>query len=71
MLLTVSLLLAAACVIPAAGKLLGHSHMRLAAEHFGIGWRRYQLIGTPNWPPPLASSSGWRGARLGWPPPPG
>ena len=36
MLVTVSLLLAAACRFPAAGKLAGHPHMRHAAAHFGI-----------------------------------
>jgi hypothetical protein len=42
---TVSLLLAAACLLPAAGKLLGHPKMRHAAAHFGIPWPRYRLIG--------------------------
>ena len=45
MFVTVSLLLAVACLLPAAGKLLGHPKMRHAAAHFGIGWSRYQLIG--------------------------
>jgi DoxX-like family len=45
MLVTVSLLLAAACLVPAAGKLLGHPKMRRSAAHFGIAWRRYQFIG--------------------------
>ena len=44
MLLIVSLLLVASCVIPAAGKLLGHPKMRESAGKFGISWRRYQLI---------------------------
>ena len=42
---TVSLLLAAACLLPAAGKLLGHPKMRHAAAHFGIRWSTFQLIG--------------------------
>jgi uncharacterized membrane protein YphA (DoxX/SURF4 family) len=42
---TVSLLLAAACLLPAVGKLLGHPKMRQSAAHFGISWSRYQLIG--------------------------
>jgi uncharacterized membrane protein YphA (DoxX/SURF4 family) len=42
---TVSLLLAAACLLPAAGKLLGHPKMRQSAARFGIPWPRYQLIG--------------------------
>ena len=45
MLVTVSLQLAAACPVPAAGKLLGHPKMRRSAAHFGIAWRHYQFIG--------------------------
>ena len=45
MFVTISLLLAAACLLPAAGKLLGHPKMRQSAEHFGILWPRYRLIG--------------------------
>jgi DoxX-like family len=45
MFVTVSLLLAAACLVPAAAKLLSHPKMRHAAAHFGIPWSRYQLIG--------------------------
>src|SRR5262245_44052544 len=45
MFVTVSLLLAAACLFPAAGKLLGHPKMRRSAAHFGIRWRHYRLIG--------------------------
>jgi DoxX-like family len=45
MVLTISLLLAAACIVPAAAKLLGHSKMRASAAHFGIPWSRYRLIG--------------------------
>lgn len=45
MFVTVSLLLAAACLLPAAGKLLGNPKMRQAAAHFGIPWNRYRLIG--------------------------
>jgi uncharacterized membrane protein YphA (DoxX/SURF4 family) len=40
-----SLLLAAACVLPGSAKLLAHPRMRKAAAHFGIPWRRYRLIG--------------------------
>jgi hypothetical protein len=42
---TVSLLLAAVCLLPAAGKILGHPKMRQSAARFGISWPRYQLIG--------------------------
>ena len=45
MVLTVSLLLAAACIVPAAAKLLGHPKMRASAARFGIAWKRYRLIG--------------------------
>jgi uncharacterized membrane protein YphA (DoxX/SURF4 family) len=45
MFVTVSLLLAAACLLPAAGKLLGHPKMRQSAAHFGIPWSGYRLIG--------------------------
>jgi uncharacterized membrane protein YphA (DoxX/SURF4 family) len=45
MFVTISLLLAAACLLPAAGKLLGHPRMRQSAAHFGILWPRYRLIG--------------------------
>ena len=45
MLTIMSLALAAAGFIPASGKLLGHPKMHASAAHFGIAWRRYQLIG--------------------------
>jgi uncharacterized membrane protein YphA (DoxX/SURF4 family) len=40
-----SLLLAAACVLPGSAKLLGHTKMQKSAAHFGIPWHRYRLIG--------------------------
>ena len=54
MFVTVSVLLAAACLLPAAGKLLGHPKMRQSAAHFGIPWRKYQLIGAAE----LAAAAG-------------
>lgn len=45
MLITVTLLLAAACLAPAAGKLLALPQMQASAVHFGIPWSRYRLIG--------------------------
>jgi hypothetical protein len=36
MFVTISLLLAAACLLPAAGKLAGQPKMRKSAAHFGI-----------------------------------
>jgi uncharacterized membrane protein YphA (DoxX/SURF4 family) len=54
MFVTVSLLLAAACLLPAAGKLLGHPKMRQSAARFGIPWPRYRLIGAAE----LAAAAG-------------
>jgi len=54
MLVTISLLLAAACLLPAAGKLLGLPKMRQSAAHFGIPWPRYRLIGVAE----LAAAAG-------------
>src|SRR5215469_5525668 len=54
MFVTVSLLLAALCLLPAAGKLLGHPKMRQSAAHFGIAWPRYRLIGAAE----LAAAAG-------------
>ncbi len=54
MFVTISLLLATACLLPAAGKLLGHPRMRESAEHFGIRWPRYRLIGVAE----LAAAAG-------------
>jgi uncharacterized membrane protein YphA (DoxX/SURF4 family) len=51
---TVSLLLAAVCLLPAAGKVLGHPKMRQSAARFGISWPRYQLIGVAE----LAATAG-------------
>ena len=45
MFVTLSLLLAAVYLLPAAGKILGHPKMRQSAAHFGIPWNSYQLIG--------------------------
>ena len=45
MFVALSLLLAAACFLPAAAKLLSHPKMQASAGHFGIPWRGYQLIG--------------------------
>ena len=44
MFLTVSIVLAVACLLPAAGKLLGNPKMRQSAARFGIPWRKYQSI---------------------------
>jgi hypothetical protein len=53
-LLAVSLLLAAACLVPAGAKLLGHPKMRSSAARLGIAWPRYRLIGVAE----LAAAAG-------------
>ena len=54
MFLALSLLLAAACVMPGLAKLLGHPKMRKAAAHFRIPWPSYRLIGVAE----LAAAAG-------------
>src|ERR1700732_1379735 len=77
MFVTISLLLAAACLLPAAGKLTGQPRLRKSAAHFGIPWPRYRLIGVAE----LAATAGiliglwWHPLGLaaaagGGPPPP-
>jgi len=66
MFIALSLLLVAVCLIPAVAKLAGHPKMRRSADHFGIAWRRYRLIGVAE----LAAAVGvlvglfWRPAGL-------
>ena len=64
MFVTISLLLTAACLLPAAGKLTGQPRMRKSAAHFGIPWPRYQLIGAAE----LAAAAGIL-TGLWWHPP--
>ena len=47
MFLALSLLLALACLGPAAAKLAGAPAIRESAAHFGIPWNWYRLIGVP------------------------
>src|SRR5690242_21802847 len=54
MFVTISLLLAVACLLPAAGKLTGQQKMRKSAAHFRIPWNRYRLIGVAE----LAAAAG-------------
>lgn len=54
MFITISLLLTAVCLLPAAGKLTGQLKMRQSAAHFGIPWTRYRLIGVAE----LAAAAG-------------
>jgi uncharacterized membrane protein YphA (DoxX/SURF4 family) len=54
MFVIISLLLAAACLLPAVGKLTGQPKMRKSAVHFGVPWPRYRLIGVAE----LAAAAG-------------
>src|SRR6185312_7918709 len=54
MFVTISLLLAAACLLPASGKLTGQPRMRKSAAHLGSPWPRYRLIGVAE----LAATAG-------------
>ena len=54
MYIALSILLAAACLVPASAKLLGHPKMQKSAAHFGIPWRHYRLIGVAE----LAAAAG-------------
>ena len=54
MFITISVLLAVVCLLPAAGKLTGQPRMRKSAAHFGIPWPRYRLIGVAE----LAAAAG-------------
>ena len=49
-----SFVLAAACLIPALAKLPSHPKMLAAADHFGVPWVRYRLIGVAE----LAAAAG-------------
>ena len=54
MFIVLSILLAAACLVPASAKLLGHPKMQKSAAHFGIPWHHYRLIGVAE----LAAAAG-------------
>ena len=71
MFITISLLLAAVCLLPATGKLLGHPKMRQSAAHFGVPGPVTGSSEPPNWPPPRAFWSAWSGIPSVWPRPPG
>src|SRR4051812_4761015 len=60
---TLSILLAAICLLPSAAKLTAQPAMQASAEHFGIEWPRYRLIGVAE----LAAAFGIL-AGLFWPP---
>jgi hypothetical protein len=50
MFITISLLLAAACLLPAVGKLTGNPKMRKSAAHFGMPSSRYRAAAVPREP---------------------
>ena len=54
MFIAFTLLLAAACLLPAAGKLSAQPRMIASAQHFDIPWPRYRLIGVAE----LAAAAG-------------
>lgn len=54
MFIALSVLLAAACLVPAVAKLGSHPKMLASAGHFGIPWSRYRLIGVAE----LAAAAG-------------
>jgi uncharacterized membrane protein YphA (DoxX/SURF4 family) len=54
MFVAISLLLTAACLLPAAAKITGQPRMRKSAAHFGIPWPQYRLIGVAE----LAAAAG-------------
>jgi hypothetical protein len=58
-----SIVLAALCLLPSAAKLSAQPAMQASAEHFGIAWERYRLIGVAE----LAAALGIL-AGLAWPP---
>jgi hypothetical protein len=59
---TLSILLAALCLLPSFAKLSGQPAMQASADHFGIEWPRYRLIGVAE----LAAAVGLL-AGLAWP----
>ena len=60
---TLSILLAALCLLPSTAKLTAQPAMQASADHFGIEWPRYRLIGVAE----LAAAVGLL-AGLVWPP---
>jgi len=61
--IALSVLVAAACFVPALAKLGSHPKMLASADHFGIPWSRYRLIGVAE----LAAGAGVI-AGLSWVP---
>ena len=65
MFLALSLLLALACMGPAAAKLAGAPAVRESAAHFGIPWSRYRLISVPELAAAIGVLAGLRHPALG------
>ncbi len=65
MFLALSLLLALACMGPAAAKLVGVPAVRESAAHFGIPWNRYRLISVPELAAAIGVLAGLRVHALG------
>lgn len=65
MFVAVSILLALICLLPAAAKLSGQPRMRQSAQHFGIAWERYRLIGVAELAAAVGVLAGLRVRPLG------
>jgi DoxX-like family len=65
MFLALSLLLALACMAPAAAKLTGAPAVRESAAHFGIPWNRYRLISVPELAAAIGVLAGLQAHTLG------
>ena len=65
MFLALSLLLALACMGPAAAKLAGAPAVRESAAHFGIPWNRYRLISVPELAAAIGVLAGLQAHALG------
>jgi hypothetical protein len=65
MFLALSLLLALACMGPAAAKLAGAPSVRESAAHFGVPWNRYRLISVPELAAAIGVVAGLRAHAFG------
>lgn len=65
MFVAVSIVLALLCLLPALAKLSGHVRMRQSAQHFGIAWPRYRLIGVAELAAAVGILAGLRVRPLG------
>lgn len=65
MFVALPILLALLCLLPAVAKLSGQSRMRESAQHFGIAWERYRLIGVAELAAAVGVLAGLRVRSLG------